>query len=159
MVSSGKGDPDDFPSASLTHRHLTNDVVNELLKGLTRDFQCNVAVWRVENLTIHAKVMVIDDVFAAIGSANIHSRSMFGDDSELHVALVDISEAAKKFRMRLWAEHLRIPHGPLDPDVGPALANLDIALGIWRSEWQSPSVPGMWREPNNPPGFFPRNPC
>jgi phosphatidylserine/phosphatidylglycerophosphate/cardiolipin synthase-like enzyme len=155
MVSSGKSDPDDFPSASLKHQQLTSEVKDEILGGLTRDFQCNVAVWRLENLTLHAKVMIIDDVFAAIGSANIQTRSMFGTDSELHVAMVDTSNVVRNFRMTLWAEHLRLPFAPHHPDVEAALANLDTALGIWRSEWQPPSVPGMWREPNNPPGFFP----
>jgi phosphatidylserine/phosphatidylglycerophosphate/cardiolipin synthase-like enzyme/uncharacterized membrane protein YdjX (TVP38/TMEM64 family) len=62
-----------------------------------------------ECLNVHSKVMVVDDVFVRVGSANLTNRSM-GLDTECDVALeaerVDIGEAIAAFRNRLLAEHL-----------------------------------------------------
>src|SRR6201999_1503135 len=74
-----------------------------------------------EQLYIHAKVMVVDDRIAIIGSANINERSMLGSrDSEVAAIVEDadmlpgrmagepymVSRFAHEFRMRLMREHL-----------------------------------------------------
>lgn len=74
-----------------------------------------------EQLYIHAKVMVVDDRVAIIGSANINERSMLGSrDSEIAVIVEDkdyidsrlagkdyrVGRFAHEFRMRLMREHL-----------------------------------------------------
>lgn len=63
------------------------------------------------SLMIHAKVMVIDDRFVRIGSANISNRSM-GLDSECDLAVesTDARESTiiERFRRRLLAEHLGV---------------------------------------------------
>jgi phosphatidylserine/phosphatidylglycerophosphate/cardiolipin synthase-like enzyme len=83
--------------------------------------------------TVHTKLMLVDDVFASIGSANFFSRSMVGTDSELSCTFVTTGPSVKDLRrVRLWAEHLRTP---LNGQVVPALEDLDTALGIWRIEW------------------------
>lgn len=64
------------------------------------------------SLMIHAKVMVIDDRFARVGSSNLSNRSM-GLDSECDLAIEstddrDCTEAIRGFRQRLLAEHLGV---------------------------------------------------
>jgi uncharacterized membrane protein YdjX (TVP38/TMEM64 family) len=59
---------------------------------------------------VHAKIMVIDDSFVRVGSANLSNRS-FGFDSECDLAIAgtegsDTSRAIISFRNRLLAEHL-----------------------------------------------------
>ena len=46
--------------------------------------------WTTEQVYVHSKIMVIDDVAAIIGSANINDRSMQGSrDSEIAVLFRD----------------------------------------------------------------------
>jgi phospholipase D1/2 len=76
-----------------------------------------------EQLYIHAKIMVVDDRIAIIGSANINERSMLGSrDSEVAAIVRDtdlissrmagkdymVSRFAHDFRMRLMREHLGV---------------------------------------------------
>jgi phosphatidylserine/phosphatidylglycerophosphate/cardiolipin synthase-like enzyme len=56
---------------------------------------------------LHAKVMIIDDEWWTVGSANINERS-FLFDGEMNV-MVHHSESAKDLRLRLWKEHLGVP--------------------------------------------------
>ncbi len=73
---------------------------------------------------VHSKVMVVDDWFARIGSANFNNRSM-GVDTECDLA-VDAGENTRaregvlKIRNRLLAEHLGVKSG----DVARELANM-----------------------------------
>ncbi len=74
-----------------------------------------VAVYGVENhagtpVYVHAKVCVMDDQWATIGSDNFNRRS-WTHDSELSVVVVDSSGAdhsayARRLRLTLAAEHL-----------------------------------------------------
>lgn len=52
---------------------------------------------------VHAKLMLVDDAFTTIGSANINSRSMEGD-SELNIC-TDQHDVAKALRLQLWNLH------------------------------------------------------
>lgn len=61
-------------------------------------------------LNVHSKVMIVDDRFAMVGSANLSDRSM-GLDTELNLAIeaggdATIAAAIAAFRERLLAEHL-----------------------------------------------------
>ncbi len=63
-------------------------------------------------LMVHAKVMVIDDCFVRVGSANLSNRSL-GFDSECDLAIAgkegdDTARIITTFRNRLLAEHLGI---------------------------------------------------
>ena len=53
---------------------------------------------------VHAKVAIVDDVWATVGSANLNNRGM-RDDTEMNVAVLD-PELARDLRLLLWAEHL-----------------------------------------------------
>lgn len=61
-------------------------------------------------MSVHAKLMVVDDDFVRVGSANLSNRSM-GLDSECDLAIEsrgqrNIQRAIARFRNRLIAEHL-----------------------------------------------------
>jgi phosphatidylserine/phosphatidylglycerophosphate/cardiolipin synthase-like enzyme len=66
------------------------------------------------DIYIHSKVMICDDEFALIGSANINQRSMT-NDSELHIGVVDSNnQFARDLRMQLWAEHMWVEPAGLE---------------------------------------------
>jgi len=88
-----------------------------------------VSVFDLENrsgtpIYVHAKVCVIDDVWASVGSDNLNMRS-WTHDSELSCAVLDdeldprepqdpggLGDGARRFardlRLRLWSEHLGV---------------------------------------------------
>ncbi len=73
---------------------------------------------------IHAKVMVVDDEWASVGSANINDRSN-KSEYEANVAVEDAA-FARDLRVRLMAEHLGL--APDDPRLGDPAA----AAATWR---------------------------
>jgi len=103
-----------------------------------------------EHIYIHAKIAIIDDRIAIIGSANINDRSLRGSrDSELAVFIQNsehhminsemagspfkVSQFAHDFRMRLWRDFLGLSADDdsiLDP-VCPEVYR-DMWLGISR---------------------------
>jgi phosphatidylserine/phosphatidylglycerophosphate/cardiolipin synthase-like enzyme len=86
-----------------------------------------VAIYDIENIAgvpvyVHAKISVIDDVWAAVGSDNFNRRS-WSHDSEISCAVLDqerdtrapidpagLGDGARKYardlRLELWREHL-----------------------------------------------------
>lgn len=153
FVGSGKSDPRDIIPAQ-RNRRLTGSIRRKLLKPLREDDRGRVAVWRVEDVTVHSKLLLIDDEFVAIGSANAHSRSMYGIDSELHVAVVAEDTFVQQLRCELWAEHWQLK--PFQSaEVQQALTDLDTALGLWCPAWSGD--PLLWRTSDRPVGYtFPR---
>jgi phosphatidylserine/phosphatidylglycerophosphate/cardiolipin synthase-like enzyme len=64
---------------------------------------------RYRPVYVHAKVGIVDDRWATIGSANLNSRGM-SHDAELNVAVLD-DAVARGLRLTLWAEHAGLlPH-------------------------------------------------
>ncbi len=61
---------------------------------------------------VHAKLMLIDDVWATIGSCNLHSNSLSGH-SEMNVSVWD-SAVVRELRRTLLAEHLGVDTEHLD---------------------------------------------
>jgi len=54
---------------------------------------------------VHSKLMIVDDEFALIGSANVGQRSM-AYDSELQIGIVDSAGTfARALRTAIWQEH------------------------------------------------------
>ena len=100
-----------------------------MMKGLARVGGDRFAMYDLENergdaIYVHAKVVVIDDVFAMLGSDNMNRRS-WTHDSELSIAVLDderderepsdpagLGDGARRFardlRLRLWREHLGV---------------------------------------------------
>lgn len=154
LVGSGTRDPDD-PGWHPTpiNRVVTTDLQTKLIDPLPPQWRTNVAVYRIENVTVHAKLVLIDDVFVSIGSANMFSRSMAGTDCEISVALATSTDLARDLRVQVWADHLRTE---VTDEVRAKLADLDVALGIWRPEWAEGAPDDVWRRAGSPAGFAPR---
>ncbi|WNM42866.1 phospholipase [Micromonospora halotolerans] len=137
-----------------------------------------VHVFDVENhegtpVYVHAKVCVVDDVWASVGSDNFNRRS-WTHDSELSCAVLDdtrderaptdpagLGDGARVFardlRLRLWREHLdRDPDGGDDHDLldpADAVATITSAaaeLERWHDSGRTgPRPPGRLR-PHRP---------
>lgn len=78
---------------------------------------------------IHAKLMIINDAFLTLGSANINTRSM-QVDSELNIAL-DRPEISKPLRQELWGRHTNSWSGA-NPDRMDREASAKQAFKKWR---------------------------
>jgi phosphatidylserine/phosphatidylglycerophosphate/cardiolipin synthase-like enzyme len=82
---------------------------------------------QVKSIFVHAKCMMIDDVFVSIGSANLNRRGFFSD-GEINVFAIPEQlrsapdNPARALRAALWAEHLGIP-----PAMGASLLRDPIA--------------------------------
>jgi cardiolipin synthase A/B len=61
---------------------------------------------------VHSKVMLIDDAWATVGSANLHRFSIFGN-SELNAAIAS-PDSVRAFRVALFEEHLGVDTSGLD---------------------------------------------
>jgi len=61
---------------------------------------------------VHAKVLIVDDVFTAIGSANVNTRSM-EVDSELDICH-ECGKATRALREKLWGLHTKLT----EPETG-----------------------------------------
>jgi phosphatidylserine/phosphatidylglycerophosphate/cardiolipin synthase-like enzyme len=132
-VIPGRRDPAEGGQA--VPRELSPEVQKGIVNQLSDTDRTNLAVWQLDGIFVHSKVILIDDEFASIGSANFMDRSMqftsMGDDSELSVAAVSTETLVSDLRVQLWAEHLRV-------SARKALAqirDLDRSLEFWRPGW------------------------
>jgi phosphatidylserine/phosphatidylglycerophosphate/cardiolipin synthase-like enzyme/outer membrane protein OmpA-like peptidoglycan-associated protein len=73
------------------------------------------------NTYVHSKMMVVDDEYAIIGSANLNRRSLT-HDSEVVAGIFDTAEdsMAKRLRIELWAKHLAVLPSALTDAVASA---------------------------------------
>jgi phosphatidylserine/phosphatidylglycerophosphate/cardiolipin synthase-like enzyme len=115
----------------------------QAMKALLEAGGDRVGIFDLENeegvpIYVHAKVCVIDDVWAAIGSDNFNRRS-WSHDSEVSCAVVDetrdlrepsdpagLGDGARRYardlRLRLWREHLDRKEGDDADLVDPVVA-------------------------------------
>jgi phosphatidylserine/phosphatidylglycerophosphate/cardiolipin synthase-like enzyme len=135
------------------------------------------AIYDLENSTggaiyVHAKVVVVDDVWSMIGSDNLNRRS-WTHDSELSCAVLDPTQDerepldpgglgdrarvfARELRLRLWREHLDLDedapiHDLLDPRSGYAvLRERADALQRWYDEGRRGPRPAGRLRPHVP---------
>jgi phosphatidylserine/phosphatidylglycerophosphate/cardiolipin synthase-like enzyme len=103
---------------------------------------CVLAV-QIPAIYIHSKLILVDDVFASIGSTNFNRRS-FEHDGEIHAFALpqalkrDPLNPALRLRCRIWAEHLGVP-----PEMGLSLlADPASALAYFDRSWYRGS---RWR--------------
>jgi len=83
--------------------------LEETAQGSPGDFMVCCLHNGTSPIYMHSKLMICDDEFVAVGSANIGRRSMTCD-SELQLGIVDEQgRFAREFRKRLWSEHLEEP--------------------------------------------------
>ena len=81
--------------------------------------------WRYREIYIHSKLMLVDDVFMTLGSANLNQRSM-AVDSEINIATVD-HRVARDLRKRVWRMH----SGGLVDGGGGTKGEIVDAFGKW----------------------------
>lgn len=107
------------PSAWSQYQKYHRDVgVNYLHSIRAQGSPGDVVVATLESggkeIYVHSKLMIVDDEFISVGSANIAQRSM-ATDSELQLGIVDEANMlARDFRARLWSEHSWLPSERLD---------------------------------------------
>lgn len=114
-----------------------------------------VGVYGLENhdgtpVYVHAKVCVVDDAWAVVGSANLNRRS-WTHDSEL-CAAVDDPDYARGLRLTLAGEHLDRPLAEADPAAHlAAFARSAAGLQRWYDRGCSdPRPPGRLRPIRDP---------
>jgi phosphatidylserine/phosphatidylglycerophosphate/cardiolipin synthase-like enzyme len=97
---------------------------------------------------VHAKVLICDDEYVLIGSANVCLRS-FSHDGELSVGIVDgESRFALRLRRLLWEHHAGAPSAI---DVSAALSTLRKSMDAGR-RLREYRVPPTLQPPPFPPG-------
>lgn len=97
-----------LPKFQKYQRDIGVDYLNNLspIVGPPGNFAIAVLQIGTEDIYVHSKLMIIDDEFVLLGSANVNQKSMT-HDSELDVGIVDADGMfAKDLRKALWAEHL-----------------------------------------------------
>lgn len=122
----------DTPEAMFFHRFQFIDHLLAIDPSKVEVYHLNNATNPAarQNIYVHAKVMIIDDIWATIGSANIGRRSMT-HDSELNVAVIDgaIENGRRKFardlRIELWADHLSVSRSNVNDPIA--------SIGRWAS--------------------------
>lgn len=126
---------------------------HEAIEQLTEAGPGRFAAYGIENHTgwpvyVHAKVVIIDDWYATIGSDNINRRS-WTHDSELAALVideagVDHSPYARSLRLRLAAEHLDRPLSGAPHD--DAMADCVTGQGLFEVYAASAAALQSWHD-------------
>ena len=101
---------------------------------------------------VHAKVCIIDDAWAAVGSANLNRRS-WTHDSELVAAVVDGERGfARNLRLELMREHLEVDGDDLaDPGLAANRVRESAArLEAWHASGRQGERPPGRLRPHRP---------
>ncbi|GGB92117.1 phospholipase D-like domain-containing protein [Cellulomonas carbonis] len=145
----------DIPGLSAVHQHMRAETVRRIASVAPG----NVHVFHLERagtslqIYVHSKLMVVDDLYAAVGSANLNFRSQT-TDSELHLGVFDrelrpgtmagapvhVGAGVADLRMQLWGEHLNVDPDSLADPV-QALAAFPQAPGERRGHVVRPADP------------------
>jgi phosphatidylserine/phosphatidylglycerophosphate/cardiolipin synthase-like enzyme len=86
----------------------------EIVDALTKQLKSNLGVFSLERrdkalVYVHSKLLIVDDKFASIGSANTNPRSL-SMDTELDLVWFDPTSVSA-LRLQLWNELLGKPSG------------------------------------------------
>ena len=101
-----------------------------------------VTFTHLDDVFIHAKIVLIDDVYASIGSANMNRRSMF-HDGELNAMVVPgrlraaADNPVRSLRCRIWGDHLGLPPHVAEAELSDPLAALPLFQRRARPETRS----------------------
>lgn len=98
---------------------------------------------------VHSKFLVVDDVYASVGSANVNRRSHM-HDTELQVGLLDSAETlVPSLRAAVWGAHMQVDPSTLT-DISTALPAFKQAIKDGDGDlWQVP--PDQITDPGEPP--------
>jgi phosphatidylserine/phosphatidylglycerophosphate/cardiolipin synthase-like enzyme len=114
----------------------------------------SISVNALTGAFVHAKVVIVDDTFAMVGSANFADRSMGSTDVEMSVAMVSppgtvpvppasplsTGSIVQDLRITLWAYHFGFDVE--NPDSWNAIADTSQSFGLWNTSWsQNPLQP------------------
>ena len=117
------------------------EAVNKhLIPGIPNPNDRIVFYERGNGIVVHAKVTIIDDEWAVVGTANCMRRSLY-TDTECSVAVLEVDDPdkpsfAKRLRKDLWGEHCNL--SPTPSGLRDQLLELTGALNIWHSKWGKP---------------------
>ena len=82
----------------------------------------------MDAIYVHSKLMIVDDVFLSLGSANLNRRGLFHDGELNLFAMSDrlradaATDLARSLRIRLWADHLGLPLNVAAPLLADPIA-------------------------------------
>ncbi len=126
------------PALSVISNRMRHEVVERLRKAGGERFQIyHLERSSGEQIYVHAKLMIVDDCYVSIGSANFNGRSMT-NDTEIEIGIVDETTAttsiagvpnqtvckfAHDLRRKLWAENFQQPEAELQDPIA-SLARL-----------------------------------
>ena len=131
LVTSGYNGPD----APMPQTTRSAEITQRILNPLTAAQRDNFAAFYIRDTKVHTKLVMIDDEFVLLGSANMWDRSMVGFESEVGVALVhegDANSLMGDLRVRLWRNHLRVLQSAA---VDAELRDTSLSFGIFNAAW------------------------
>ncbi|MEQ1717578.1 MAG: phospholipase D-like domain-containing protein [Hyphomicrobium sp.] len=112
----------DAPGLASIAKGLRHQVVTRLREAGGSRFQIrHIEREDGQQVYVHSKVLIVDDCYASVGSANFNARSLT-NDTELQIGIVDqdlvetpfdgkaavVCRFAHELRCALWAEHLEV---------------------------------------------------
>lgn len=120
---------------------LSGESTLEIVRGPNGDHQdvwarehaagAPVTFTHLDDVFIHAKLVLVDDVYASIGSANMNRRAMF-HDGELNAMVVPgrlraaADNPVRSLRCRIWGDHLGLPPHVAEAELADPLAALPL---------------------------------
>jgi phosphatidylserine/phosphatidylglycerophosphate/cardiolipin synthase-like enzyme len=125
--------PKDFVTEVDVLRTTTPGVTNWLSTPRPHKAGAPVTHARLGSIYVHSKVMVVDDLFVSIGSANLNRRGFFFD-GEINAFAVPERLAASRdnparaLRTACWAQYLGIPPGMGEALLGDPIGDADFLL-------------------------------
>jgi phosphatidylserine/phosphatidylglycerophosphate/cardiolipin synthase-like enzyme len=132
FMNEGYAGPDSPVPAYLS---MSPEIEDLILDPLSSAQRANFANYYVKDTKVHSKLLIVDDEFVSIGSANFWDRSMIGAESELNAMIVHpgaMNSLAADLRVRLWRQHLRVSQST---SVDVELHDLNKSLGLFRPSW------------------------
>ncbi|WP_066376326.1 phospholipase D-like domain-containing protein [Herbidospora mongoliensis] len=125
-----------YSDAYAANLALSGEIYRYFFLENDKNVMDHFALYYVKDTKVHSKVVIVDDEFVAVGSANMWDRSMYGAESELNAAIVHpggTTSLAADLRARLWRGHLRVPPSA---DVDAQLRDHQ-AFGLFKPAWGS----------------------
>lgn len=155
LVTSRDFDLPEITGLPAAHRALREEALTRIASvapGNVRFFHLERAGTTLQ-IYVHAKLMIIDDLYASAGSANLNFRSQT-TDSELQLAVFDtdivtgaiggtdapVGRLIRDLRTQLWSEHINVDPGVVEDPLA-ALDELP-APGARRGHLVADPLPG-----------------